>query len=1372
MAISSNLFRSSQISALSQLRPRGAQAAAPAAPEPADPEVSMRRGTVGHLVNSELADLEAQAQAAGAVGDVDTVRHLADQMGQLIEGNRKQLSKMASYQGANEGQLAVAQRAGHYLYGDYLHGATDKGRITTKGLAHMMNPDSTEAREFAGYKARTNAISAKLADVRKYGGEYGNAMADSMTLDPMFIQASRGKGAFDPAEINMLHDAVMAAQKKGGDPETYHVAAKAFRSRFAKDDVAMSAPGAYLDYLTCLEGLVGGPLTSSNLGNALARYGAAYTGYANPGGNASHNAAQKVGLTPNNALTAYATHADTTLLHRVLNQATSLADELGISAGERGSYLEYVASPQVYDGLRWLSANGVLTAMATGSTEDALIREYIKTQATRRGMSIFAGTEAYPGDALTGATEFYGQVQKLFATDAILGKSGLNTEVVAALEKAGKPIDDATRVDRVVETYYLPIADAVESGVYRAAAGFMSRQGGNFRFEGRDAATLTAFFDDPTVSKELKYHLTSIGFDDKTAGTFIKALKDTATENPGAPLDITAVMRRMTTTKAAATVNMDYVNFLDTYDRVTYTSATSEQRGILLNGVAKSVYGWENGEDLKAIKVPTADGKGTVNGAEALDDLLTQVGYLGGTVRAGHEKEAEVNAVRAVAAARRAKAEHDAKQQDLAKAKQDPYGETPAEVTAEPFSLGSLDSYLQGTLGQGQINTTDNLPEGAKGSGQTKTNLPEILRAFNESRDPAKVRLAKQAEDQFFQAVRGGDTAPLVRTLTSILAVNRAESEPTSNEVLADRNKKATLRSADIGAAWLRSTGPNKISSDEWAELDGILKDMRSHIAAPLTTLEKTSYLAAIDPMVGGPLGGMTVLLDHYMMVDPGKTARAYNLIAKIIGADDLQTQAVTYGSMTENLFAGIAQGTGDIIAKYNDDPYGAAGNTFGVLENLASPLGVLSSGIGSRKSRYFGRLGRGRKFVRTFHPTATLGSGAGGLYNYADSHWSPKEKAAKTRQPVGQMGDDQIARHLLPGGARTELMYDDHFTGSDYGNMVLSSGGAGALRAVNSSKGKRLKKGVITAVATAGLTALFGVLEGVANSRKKDEAYGAMVDNIVAQVDAYAKAVNALSASGVRSNIGINDSALGYAAQIKDIANSNEEPETKLKNIGRILAVMESDIQGNLPYSSTGNTIMEAARSRMANPTTPEGDAIADIATGSSPSMMYEQGLIDRSFVDSTGLAENLTEAQNNLKLFQRLAVGNDRKLSSEQVLRATNQILPSTSVAGNNTELRTTVLKEASKFVSDALAYNPNLTYEDIRDFVAKYAAATAEEIRAQTQSAREYAQKEKQRAVFEFKVQLEKIRHANRTALEDKKNKDRRDLMEFQQELKGQY
>ena len=1371
MAISSNLFRSSQVSALSQLRPRGAQPVAPAAPEPADPEVSMRRGTVGHLVNSELADLEAQAQAAGAVGDVDTVRQLTDQMGQLIEGNRKQLSKMASYQGANEGQLAVAQRAGHYLYGDYLHGATDKGRITTKGLAHMMNPDSPEAREFAGYKARTNAISAKLADVRKYGGEYGNAMADSMTLDPMFIQAARGKGAFDPAEINMLHDAVMAAQKNGGDPETYHVAVKAFRSRFAKDDVAMSAPGAYSDYLACLEGLVGGPLTSSNLGNALARYGTAYTGYANPGGNASLNAAQKVGLTPNNALTTYATHADTNLLHRVLNQATSLADELGISAGERGSYLEYVASPQIYDGLRWLSANGVLTAMATGSTEDALIREYIKTQATRRGMSIFAETKGYPGDALTSATEFYGQVQKLFATDAVLGKSGLNAKDIASLEAAGQPIDDATRVDSVVETYYLPIANAVESGIYRAAAGFMSRQGGNFRFEGRSAATLAAFFDDPTVSDEIKYHLTSIGFDDKAAGTFVKALKDTAMENPGGPLNIAAVMRRMTTTPKASNVNMSYVTFMDTYDRVTYTSATSEQQGVLLNGVAKAVYGWGDERALKEIKVPAADGKGTVDGAEALNDLLTQVSHISGSMQYGHEKEAAENTVRAVAAARRARAEYDAKQQELVKASQDPYGETPAAVASEPFSLGPLASYLQGTLKQGQINTTDNLPEGAKDSNTTKTSLPEILRAFNESSDPAKVGLAKQAEEQFFYAARGGDSTPLVRTLTKILAVNRAESEPADNKVLADRNKKATLRSADIGAAWLRSTGPNKISTEEWTELDGILKDMRSHVTAPLTTLEKTSYLAAIDPMVGGPLGGMTVLLDHYMMVDPEKTARAYNLIAKVIGADDLQTQAVTYGSMTENLFANIAQGAGDIIAKYNDDPYGAAGEVFGALENAAGPLGLISAGIGSRKSKYFGRLGRGRKFVRALHPTATLGGVAGGAYNYVNSHLSPVEEAAKTRQPVGQMGNDQIARHLLPPDARTEKMYDDHYTAGEFWNTALSAGGAGALRAVNSAKGKRLKKGATTAVVTAGATALLGLLEGVANSRKKDEAYGAMVDNIVTQVDAYAKAVNALSASGIRRNIGVNDSALGYAAQIKDIANSTEKPETKLKNIGRLLAVMENDIQGNLPYSSAGNTIMEAARSRMANPTTPEGDAIADIATGSSPSMMYEQGLIDRSFVDSTGLAANLTDAQDNLKLFQRLAVGNDRKLSSEQVIRAVNQILPSTSVAGNNTELRTTVLEDTSKFVSDALAYNPNLTYEDIRDFVAKYAAATAEELRAQTQHAREYAQKEKQRVASEFRLKLEKVKYDYRVSLEKEKSQDRREMKVFEAELKNQ-
>lgn len=235
------------------------------APEMSAP--SFRRGTVGHLVRSELGSLESRARAAGARGDTDTVNQILGEMNSLIDSNRGALESAAGYTGANPHQTDIAARSQRFLTGEFMNGSGDSG-----SLYEMADENSEQAQKYRAMRVRQGGDLGTVARLSESDDGFTQFTLASLgfgrNADPTLQYTDIGNEQRSLA-LSRLNKANARASAYGGETEAYYNAYKWNVDSFGGVTSEAYEGAGYDDgMIQLMEATVGGALTNRNLTSA------------------------------------------------------------------------------------------------------------------------------------------------------------------------------------------------------------------------------------------------------------------------------------------------------------------------------------------------------------------------------------------------------------------------------------------------------------------------------------------------------------------------------------------------------------------------------------------------------------------------------------------------------------------------------------------------------------------------------------------------------------------------------------------------------------------------------------------------------------------------------------------------------------------------------------------------------------------------------------------------------------------------------------------------------------------------------------------------------------------------------------------------
>lgn len=241
--------------------------------QPQEP-VSNRRGTVGHLVNSELPGLVHQAMAAGSRGDTDKTGQYLNQINSIIEANYDALSKAASYRGQDRGQAAVAAAAQGFINGDYMRNDENP----EMSLYALSDPESDRAKQYRSIQHRAGTSNSLVIDIEENGDPYtksllyasgfGKYAYNGPTHD--INKPAAESLASEQQRLNALtelHSVMSHANEVGGEAQAYFQLLDYLKSSYGGDKLSVMAERERL--IETAERLTGEPITMRNIGQAI-----------------------------------------------------------------------------------------------------------------------------------------------------------------------------------------------------------------------------------------------------------------------------------------------------------------------------------------------------------------------------------------------------------------------------------------------------------------------------------------------------------------------------------------------------------------------------------------------------------------------------------------------------------------------------------------------------------------------------------------------------------------------------------------------------------------------------------------------------------------------------------------------------------------------------------------------------------------------------------------------------------------------------------------------------------------------------------------------------------------------------------------------
>lgn len=1352
-------------------------------PQPRE-EVSMRKGTIGHLVGNELALLDAKARMAGAQGDAYGAQQYMSQMGTLIDQNFEALSKMANYSGEDARQMGLASQAYRYISGGYLR-EDSSGRGGAKGasLVSMSNPDSEEAQAYRYRLAARDDGAGMVQDIMNDGDPTAIARVKALGFspdgNPAVTKGMTGESALKidqqrQSKLREIHTLNGIVKETQGDYSTYEQAAESYKSYFSEGDPRLADPGGLRNYLKALTSLAGGGLNENNVSSAYELYGQLLGEYSMPSGVSA--VGSQFRIAKGGAVVPTFAHSDMGLFNGLVTAAASVARD-ALTTGEEGSIapLQQDVSEVVrlgldssfFDMMRTAQARGLVSSLSAGASRDSILQGAIKTALRERGVAAFQGKN-YTLDPLTGAVRAVQGFESKLDMLAAFGSKPLVDRAGNVIPASQDPLDFVD--DDAEAIAYSMCRTGVQSLTQMYPRYIMSNADARALLKegkGQDVL-LDSFLADKVVQESLLTDLKNAGFDvrgleetatESDANAIVEAFKEAMRSSAdGEPFNPQVFVQALTTTseetaKAKALNNSEMTRLMNTpWPQLSSSEATARMAHQFNTRFGISLADRKPEDQPKLISLrpgqsPDITLLDAATAAQTSNAELTAMTNVAPSVfeDTWDQLAKVVNPLRSV---QQMAQQAGADEEDL-------YGEEPPEQPEQPVTTQPT-IFTRDTL----IELADKIdvPGDAIDSSNV-SNSKKLGEIFKVLADPKKSGTSgPMLLDGLASALNTKDDNSARKYLNAILTKDRGDEAPSRNRVLAQQHKENVIDVAGVVVtALLERSGPRLESWNpkgaKWAHgkaADRLVENLKYFVRGVLPEdvdlLGRTGFSAETNLLGDTPMASLDVLIQAGFRQDP---ARAQETLDILLHTMDLPEQYIAqYNQLAaRNAMGGEIQVA--LARAVHEANVSIDASWGGKALTLAS---FVPEGLAAGTSVY--------RFLRGADPSAgpwgrRVGEGVAitGLATEAPlSYDAMKSEGTRTYNPNNptELEQDRSKIGSLFRGAPVEVRAEDPlaYEESSYWGPWLGDVASGALAGFNfAPKGKGSRYAGYGALIFGGYSAVVNTIRGVKNDQEREALQNKLVDTIRGIVEKSAEA------PGIgKSAVAINDTV----KHMKQELDKESDPEKRLSIVYDCAeAVMVARDQGNT-YGDSLNLTNAWAYTQLRASGASQPDLDRALLTGQIPEDQV-QLIVEGSSYSPIGKAKN-TDQANRLRgeLLKHMYRGSTVK--ANMVTNTMKSLFTKSTVGSKDLVLHTQVESALNGYVDDCRKKGIHLTIDELMAYGQQVLPKISDMLKEQDEGRKlkirkgiaDYTHKlqmERMKASQQNKLDFERVRANNR-------------------------